>query len=225
MGWIGLAASLTGFSTTFLIPMGKGTFEAPWVVYVHGVFAFGWVVLFVVQSLFIQNNKFRRHRLLGFSGILIAVGVAVTIVPVGLYQVEKELAEGLGPTAVSSIVGNVTSAVMFIAIVTAAMLKRREPAVHKRLMLLATLLLLWPAWFRFRHLFPSIPHPEIWFAIVLADSLILLSMIWDKITNRRIHPTFLYVGFFIIAEHTLEAYLFDNSLWREIAGKIYELLT
>ncbi|SFB52350.1 hypothetical protein [Algoriphagus aquimarinus] len=225
IGIIGLLAVLIGFSTTFIIPLGKGEFKAPLVIYVHGIFAFCWVFLFFIQSLLVQNNDIKKHRLLGFFGVLIAIGVTVTLVPVGLYQVEKELLQGLGPTAISSIVGTVSSAILFISLVLGGILKRHNPSTHKRLMLLATIVLLWPAWFRFRHLFPFIPHPEIWFAIVLADSLIVVSIIWDKITYGKFNPVLLYVGLLIIIEHSFEAYMFDNSAWRELANKIYELLT
>src|SRR5690349_6908735 len=225
IGLIGLFAVLTGFSTTFLIPVGKGEFKAPFIIYIHGALALSWVCIFTIQSLFIYKNNFRRHKQLGFVGVFIALGITVTLVPVGLYQVEKDLAHGVGQTAISSIVGTLTTAVLFISLVLAGFLKRREPPTHKRLMLLATILLLWPAWFRFRHFFPSVPNPEIWFALVLADSLIIISIIWDKIHFRRFNPTLLYVGLFIIFEHITEAYMFDNALWRELANKVYSLLT
>jgi len=225
IGIIGLIATLTGFSTTFLIPLSNGTFKAPLVIYVHGFLAFTWICLFLVQSILVQQDNLKVHRLLGNFGFVIAVGITITLIPVGLYQVEKELSQGLGQTAISSIIGTITSALIFIMLVLAGILKRHKPASHKRLMLLATILLLWPAWFRFRHLFPSIPNPEIWFAIVLADSLIVISIIWDKIALGKFNPTLLYVGVFIIIEHITEAYMFDTTLWREIANTIYELLT
>jgi hypothetical protein len=74
-------------------------------------------------------------------------------------------------------------------------------------------LLLWPAWFRFRHIFPSVPDPHIWFAVVLADSLIVISIIWDKITYGKFNHTLLYIGLLIILEHAAEVYMFDNTLW------------
>ena len=225
IGVIGLLAVLTGFSTTFLIPLGKGTFKAPVIIYIHGAFAFSWICLFITQSLLIQNNNFRQHRLLGFLGVVIATGITITLIPVGLYQVEKDLGHGLGQAAISSIVGTVTSAIIFISLVLAGILRRHEPSTHKRLMLLATILILWPAWFRFRHIFPSVPNPDIWFAIVLADSLIIISIIWDKITYGKVNPTLLYTGLFIIIEHTVEAYMFDTTLWSELANRIYGLLT
>jgi len=89
IGLIGLFAVLTGFSTTFLIPLGEGKFKAPLVIYIHGFFAFSWILVFITQSLLIQKNNFRQHRLLGFAGVFIAIGITLTLIPVGLYQVEK----------------------------------------------------------------------------------------------------------------------------------------
>lgn len=225
IGIIGLFAALTGFSTTFITPLSNGTFKAPMIIYIHGAFAFSWICLFVTQSILIQSNNFRQHRILGFLGVVIATGITITLIPVGLYQVEKDLSHGLGQTAISSIIGTITSAIIFISLVLAGILKRHKPSTHKRLMLLATILLLWPAWFRFRHIFPYVPNPEIWFAIVLADSLIVISLVWDKITYGKVNPTLLYIGLFIIIEHAVEAYMFDTTLWNELANKIYGLLT
>jgi len=163
--------------------------------------------------------------LLGIAGILIAAGTALTILPVGMYAANKELKQGLGETAISGIVGVVTSAIMFLSIVIAGILNRHNPATHKRLMLLATIVVLWPAWFRFRHYFPSVPRPDIWFAVVLADSLILISCLWDKLVNGKVHPVFKYLGSFIILEHIFEVITFDNSSWRLVAKHIYNLLS
>lgn len=149
--------------------------------------------------------------------------MAVTIPLAGVYQVEKDLAQGIGDTAISTIVGALTSTLMFFSLVLAALHYRKTPDVHKRLMLLATIVVLWPAFFRFRHFFPSVPNPEIWFALVLADSLIIVAWIWEKIAHGRIHPTLLYVGSFVIIEQTFEVFTFDSEPWRAIAKTLYTL--
>mgnify|MGYP000851159423 CR=1 FL=1 len=225
LGVIGVLAVLIGFSTTFWIPVSRGTFEAPLIIYIHGAFTFSWIILFVIQSILIQTNNFRLHKRLGLLGIIIASAVIITIIPVGLYQIERELKQSLDYYPVSTIIGTITSAILFGLLVLAGILKRRDHSTHKRLMLLATLLLLWPAWFRFRHIFPAVPNPEIWFAVVLSDSFILISIIWDKITYGKFNTALLYAGLFIIAEHATEVYLFDSPMWREVANIIYELLT
>jgi hypothetical protein len=214
-----------GFAKPFLIPLNEGIFRAPVSIYIHAILAFLWVLLFTMQSVFIQTKRYKTHIKLGLSGFFIALGTAFTIIPVGLYAVEKELNLGLGETAISGIVGNVTTAIMFISLVIAALVYRKKPDVHKRLMLLSTVVILWPAWFRFRHYFPTVENPEIWFAVVLADSLILISWAWDKFTNGKIHPSLLYVGLAIILEHTMEVLFFDTQVWRTIAHKLYTFLT
>jgi hypothetical protein len=69
----------------------------------------------------------------------IAVGAAVSIIPASLYQIERELNEGLGQPAISSIVGSLASATMFLTLVTLGIVYRKRPQVHKRLMLPATI--------------------------------------------------------------------------------------
>ena len=113
---------------------------------------------------------------------------------------------------------------MFLALVTLGIVYRKKAQVHKRLMLLATILLIWPAWFRWRHYFPSVERPDIWFAAVLADSLIIVAFIWDWLRNKRIHPALLFGGLFIIAENVTEILLFDSSGWRIIANAAYTFL-
>lgn len=223
IGAIGIAAVLIGFSKTFIIPVSNATFHAPLIIYIHGFFAFSWIVLFLCQSYLIKAENWSLHMTMGMLGLLIAVEVAMTIPFAGAYQVERDLSQGLGDSAVSAILGTFTAALMFISLVLAGFYYRNSPDVHKRLMLLATITVLWPAWFRFRHFFPFVPNPEIWFALVLADSLIIVAWIWDKIANGRIHPTLLYVGSFVILEQTFEAIAFDSEPWRSIAKPLYSL--
>ncbi|HEY0731595.1 MAG TPA: hypothetical protein VGD33_04195, partial [Chitinophagaceae bacterium] len=126
--------------------------------------------------------------------------------------------------AFSALLGTATSALMFFVLVFAAILNQNKPEVHKRLMLLATIIVLWPAWFRFRHYFPSVPRPDIWFGVVLADSFIILAWIRDKIRYGKIHPVLLYVGMLIILEHAIEIMLFDSVNWRILSKMVYHSL-
>lgn len=224
ISFVGLLAALIGFTKTFFIPVAAGTFTAPTAIHVHGAFAFTWIMLFVVQSVFIHFGKYQFHRNLGMAGLFIALGVAITMVPAGLFQVQRELNPGLGETAYSSLTGVITSGIMFLGFVLFGVMKRNRPDYHKRFMVLATIVVLWPAWFRFRHYFPSIPNPEIWFALVLADSLIVISWIWEKIKYGFVHPVLLYGGLFIILEQTFEVIMFDTAAWRIVGKWIYHLL-
>lgn len=175
MGVVALLAVLVGFFTTYILPSLMGSFQAPGVVHMHGLFAFAWVVVFLAQTLLVKFRDLRTHRRLGYLSLLIAAGIVLTMLPTGLFQVNRDLSIGLGETAISQIVSIITTGIMFAGLVAAGYVYRKKPKIHKRLLLLATILLIWPAWFRFRHYFPAVPRPDIWFAVVLADSLILMA--------------------------------------------------
>jgi len=224
MGLLGISAVLAGFFTTYVTPNLRGTFKAPLVVHIHGGFAFGWIILFTFQSVAIRYRNFALHKKLGYLSLVFALGIIVTLLPVGMFQVKRDLENGMGYTATSQIVGILTTGLMFLTLVVLGYRYRKKPQVHKRLMLLATIILLWPAWFRFRHYFPSVPRPDIWFGVVLSDTLIIVAFVADLLNHRRIHPALLIGGFFIIAENIFEILSFDNNTWRSFGNWIYYTL-
>lgn len=225
MALLGLSVVLAGFSRTYFAPVAAGTFDAPLVVHVHGAAAFAWVLLFGLQTTLIWTGRYDIHVRTGVLGVFIAMVVAGTAVPVGLYVVERDLAAGLGPLAVSSLLGVVTAISLFLVLVAAGVACRDRPAVHKRLMLLATIVVLWPAWFRLRHWFPDVPKPEIWFGVVAAYSLVPIAMIRDRFVEGRVHPVWWWVGLPVVGEQTAEAFLFDSSPWRAVASGLHSMLT
>ncbi len=223
IGALGVFAGLVGFSKTFIFPVATGTFTAPLIIYVHGAFTFAWVFLFLVQATLIKAENWRLHMTLGMFGLFVALGTAFTIPFAGKFQVERELAAGFGDTAISSIVGTFTAAAIFLGFTLAGLWFRARPEIHKRLMLIATIHVLWPAWFRFRHYFPGVEPPEIWFALLLADSLFIFAWIWDYRQNGRIHPVLLFGSLFVMAAHTFETFAFDSGPWRATARAIWSL--
>jgi hypothetical protein len=114
---VGVLAVIIGFAKTFIVPIVNGEFNAPFAVHVHGAFAFAWIVLFLIQTLLIRFQKYNLHQLLGFLGLAIAAGVMITMIPVGLYVVKRDLSHGAGESSYSSLVGIVTSAILFFALV------------------------------------------------------------------------------------------------------------
>jgi hypothetical protein len=221
MGCIALLAVVVGFGRTYAAPMARGTLDIPVAVHVHGAFAMAWVLLFIAQPLLVRWQGVGWHRLIGRAGLPIAVGTALTMIPAGLFQVNRDVAAGGGPTAVSAIPGVFTSGALFVALVAAGIMSRRNREAHARWLLLATLVLIWPAWFRWRHWFPSVPQPEIWFAFVLADAWIIVAMARDRIVRGAVHPVLKWGGLAVIAEQSLEVLLFDSPLWRTAAHVMY----
>ena len=217
---VALAVVLTGFWTTFILPSFKGEFKAPVVIYVHGAFLFLWTLVLLFQSFLIQAKKVRVHLRLGYIALAVAAGVVFSTIAAGVYVMHRDLAAGQGQIAISSLVGTFTTPLIFAVFVALAVWYRRRPEIHKRMMLLAMIEIIWPAFFRFRHYFPSIPSPEIYFAVFIPDMMIVIAMIWEKVRFGRVHPVLLVAGTVLIAENVAEVILFDTQPWQAVANRL-----
>lgn len=224
MGAVALSAVLIGFGRTYALPMSRGTFAAPSVVHLHGAFALSWVLLFVAQPLLVRYRAIQLHRRIGHVGLPLAIGVVVTMLPAGVFQATRDAAAGAGPTGISGLLGVLTSGILFVALVAAGIITRRDREAHARWLLLATLVVIWPAWFRFRHWFPAVPRPDVWFGVILAFSWIVVAMIRDKLARGTVHPVLLLGGSAVILEQSLELLAFDTPWWRAAAAALYESL-
>ena len=221
MGGVVLFAVVLGFGRTYAAPMARGAFDAPAVVHVHGAFASAWVLLFLIQPLLLRWRHVRRHKQLGRIGLPLAVGLVVTMIPAGFIQATRDAAAGAGPTGISGFLGVFTSGALFVGMVTAGIIARRHREAHARWLLLATLVVAWPAWFRLRHYFPSVARPDIWFAFVCAFVWIPVAALRDRMTRGAVHPVLAWGGLMVIAEQACELLAFDSPWWRATAHALY----
>lgn len=212
-----LGSALIGFFTTYLRPVWRAEFHGPWLAHAHGALLATWLLVFLAQALLVRAREVATHRRLGWAGVALVPMVALSTMAMGVYAMHRDLAAGLGELATSTLVGSFTSPLIFTALVTAAALNRRRPDVHKRLMLLALFAITWPAFFRFRHYFPSVPRPDVWFAFVLPQALVVAAMLHDKLRLGHVHRVYWTVGLPLVAEAALEVWYFDSPGWRMLA--------
>lgn len=223
LGLWGLAAVFIGFSTTYIGPMAGGRFSAPVVVHLHGALALTWVAGFVIQTLLVRSGQSRLHRQVGVVGLPLAAAILISGLGTAIWAMERDLATI--PTAPATLIGTLSSLSIFALFVGFAIVKRRQPDWHKRLMLLATIVVLWPAFFRFRHLMPGVPRPDIWLALVLADLPILAAAVRDRWLYGRVHPVWAVFGPILVAEQALEIFIFDHPGWLALGRSLHALLT
>ena len=151
---------LTGFSTTFFQPLHAGIFKAPTVIYLHAACMFGWITFFVLQTTLVYTRHTPWHRQIGWLGCLLAAGIAVSTIAANVYATRRDLAAGGGDMAKASLLGTCLEMLMVMTLFCLAIANRRRPEIHKRLLVVFTISILGPAWFRFRRLaiFQSVPH-------------------------------------------------------------------
>jgi hypothetical protein len=148
-------------------------------VHVHGAAFTAWIVLFVVQTVLVATRNVRLHRQLGTAGgvlaaLMVVLGVMVTIATVRRGATPHFFKPGM------FLVLNGYGVVVFGALVGWAILLRRRPAEHKRLMLLATFNLIPPAVGRMPL---TQTHPPLIGLSLLVCVLILLA--YDLVTRRK----------------------------------------
>jgi hypothetical protein len=216
MAFAFLAIALVGFSTTFFIPIVRGSFDAPLVIHVHGALLFGWLLFLILQTTLIQKRRFLTHRRLGIAGIALCAGIVISGVLVGLHATRRDLAAGGDEFVLGQFVNILIEMLLFGSLVAAAVALRIDSESHKRLILLATISALGPAWLRFRHLLPMVPNPFVTFSL-LADSLLLIAIARDWITLKRVHPVYIWAGGAMVVIHAVELLAITSQPWLRLS--------
>lgn len=221
---LGLMVISLGFGVTYVLPMARRTFSAPWFVHLHGASALGWILLLIVQARLVRGRRTPLHRRLGQISLPLALLVWASGIATAVWAAQRDLAQQ-GTAATSSLAGTITGLTLYLLLVIAAVVTRRRPDWHKRLVMLATIQVLWPAFFRLRHLMPAVPYPDITFALVLAYSPIVIAGLRDHLRYAKIHPVWLFLGPALVTEQILEFAFFDEGPLRLFGQWIYALLT
>lgn len=185
------AVVFAGFSRTYYLKTLFGTPALPWLLHLHGALMTSWFVLFVVQTRLVAARRIRVHRRLGvFGGVLV-----VLIVIVGVAVALRFGVEHAHRGRALQFMGFVLFVLLVFAIlVGTALLLRRRPDYHKRLMLLSCLSLVGPGLTR-------LPFEHVRFAAFLKtggplglfglDLLLVYACIaYDTWRNHRLHPAF-----------------------------------
>ncbi|HYM29475.1 MAG TPA: hypothetical protein VET66_15090, partial [Steroidobacteraceae bacterium] len=138
----------------------------------------------VAQTWLIERGRIRTHRRLGILGAVLAVLVVASAATVTLAQVLRRAPDTLHRLLLGVAFDGV-HLLVFAGLVIAALLLRRRGAVHKRLMLFATVSLLPPAFGRITGYFT---HPESPLTVLLLMAAAILGcVVVDSLRHRRLH--------------------------------------
>jgi hypothetical protein len=188
-----LAIVVLGFAPTLLL---RPLFDVPSIpayLFVHGAVLCMWFVWFFVQSALVAMRRTDLHRRSGIVG----VAIAACVVGASLFAIVKwiprmrELGtdfETEGARLASGIIGDSLMLVQFIPLVALAVLWRGRPAIHKRLMFLASLAILIPAGARTPTVFAALglsPVAAPFVAYVLFT--VAAPITYDLLTRKRPH--------------------------------------
>jgi hypothetical protein len=208
MAMVLTAIVLFGFSHT--IPFDLSSPDFPLLLVIHGAVFFAWMVLFITQPVLAMRGSLALHRRLGWAGAALAVAMVVlasAAILLGLWSHHLPDFYPPGLFAMRGFMGVTT----FAGLVVAAVLMRRRPAWHKRLMLCATIIVVAPGLER------ALPVPMMGASWFYGVDLVILAIaaigpVFDLATQRRIHPAFLYGVGAILAGQVLVDLLLPTPL-------------
>lgn len=221
---LALVAVAIGFHTTYTVPVLSGSYGGPWWGHIHGALATAWVLLVIAQS-WLVPERIAVHRRLGWAALaLIPLWFASTVM-LARESALIAVANGELETAQSNVLGALASPILVCVLIGLAIRFRKRPQAHKRLIFVGTVLMLWPAFVRWRHYFADPESLFNFFGFWVAFLPILIAMIRDKVRFGGIHPALLWGGLFAIGEQAAEIVLFESSLWNAVSLAAFKLIT
>ncbi len=209
-----LAIVIIGFAPSLYMRFAFETPPIPLYLHLHGIILTGWFVLLILQAGLVQTGKTALHQKIGYFVAAYAAVVVAGSLMATFNAVPRELASGMtfetnmaevdasmggDLTFLSFISGvvwaNILSVVGFAVLIVLAVLYRRNPQVHKRLIVIATVGMMGPPLARISRaeLLGGEQGPFIPLAIL---SLLLLVLVHDKISIGRLHPASLAASIF-----------------------------
>ncbi|HEV2364714.1 MAG TPA: hypothetical protein VGS12_11025 [Caulobacteraceae bacterium] len=214
--WVGV---LMGF-TPEIVHRAQHHEVYPAIVYAHGVAFVGWLVLLTAQVLLIRTRRQATHRKLGVAGMALA-GLMVVLGPAAAIAAQR-LEMGTADADPAFLSVQLLDIVGFAALAGAAFALRREPAAHKRLILLATLCIIDAGFARW---WGGAIHKRLgdgvgpFFAqIYLANFLLILGIgAYDLATRRRLHPAYAVGAVWALVVLTTASWLYYYPPWKAFA--------
>ena len=203
-----LGVTLAGFARSYLLvpALGRPAETLPFtaLVHVHAVVAFGWCLLFVLQSWLVATGQTARHRAVGRVGAawyvaLVALGPFVATHAVARY--------GAPPEEVAFLAVSVGNVVAYTLLFGAALHWRRQPAVHKRLMVLGMVAMLSAPFGRLLDLPYQLAH-------VVGPGLVVVALgWWDLRSLGRLHRVTAIGGPVILGWELLPNAYMHSASW------------
>lgn len=215
----------TGFIWSYLGPLATGSLsDFSVVVHIHGILFFAWTIFLVLQSGLVLRKRVGLHRNLGLAGISLATAMVIFGFMVSLLANAERMEAGNVARAYSLGFSNTFVLIAFAVMVAIAISKRNHPASHKRLMLLATCMLLnAPVGRLYRPLFsPAFPPP--WLVFVTVDIILIALLIYDWKTLRRIHSATATAGLILLASQIIRFPLAKMTWWHETYDMMLRLV-
>lgn len=209
--------AVVGFWPTYFGPLVRGTLSQPLLIHVHTVVFVGWLFLFLAQALLAVTGHVTWHMRLGRFGVGYGAFVVVVGLVTGICRSADRVRAGRSPNGL--LLDVVFAMTLFSIFFGAAIVYRRTPRIHRRLMTVAATMLLVAAAGRMTFL----PFLAMWLTVWAVP--ILLAMAYDYRTQRVLHPVYLLGLAAILVRGYVPPFIVNTDRWTAIVHWVLALST
>lgn len=216
--------AFVAFTPTYWAPLTAGTLDAAPVVHLHGLLFSAWTLFFILQTSLAASGRIERHRATGLIGISLATAMLFIGLAAATHSLANFNAAGLADRAIPFSIVPITTVIFFAGTVAFAVANVRHPEVHKRLMVLASVVILMAALARIVRMLAggavAAGPPPVEFSVVPAiatDLLIVVAMVHDWRTRGRPHPVYLVGGGLWLVVQLARIPFSHTRQWRAVA--------
>lgn len=209
-------AIVIGFGIDMVGRAQRGQLSLPLIVHLHAVAYGSWLLLLAAQVWLVQTRRVGVHRRLGMAAMLLlplmlVLGPATAISQIANnpYMPDRWIAW------LSVNFANVSGSLILLA---AGFALRRDPATHKRLMLMGTIALTEPGFSRIwlSTLVARLGEGYLpfYFSTFIGTFVLVLTVgAYDLATRRRLHPAYVCAAMWIFANEALATWLYYQPFW------------
>jgi hypothetical protein len=205
-----------GFSHTVETSLFHANPPRPLLLWIHGAAFSTWIVFFIVQSGLVRVRKVSVHRFLGWFGaglatVMVALGVTITVV---MTRFDISVLHMKDVASFVSI--PFEDMIVFGTCMALAIYWRKKPEYHRRLVFIATCVLMDAAIGRF----------DFWFNhsifYVGLDLLIVLGILRDWMVDGRVHKVYFYAlpPMILLQSAAVYAWRVNPACWQGITHAI-----
>lgn len=187
-------------------------------VHIHAAAFTAWLLLLSSQTLLIRLGRFQWHRAIG----KVAVGVVVVMVVTGYLVI---LGKPRPEAAVRAFIFTpMLSLVLFPLLVGAALHFRRDPATHKRLMLLATMAIATAGMSRLMVMlgldpaYVTQPESGNYRAYAATYAVLLLPLLAFDVARGTLHRATAWGAALLLVRHPLHHAIANTDQWQRIVA-------
>ncbi len=225
--YIGLAIfmigiAIVGFWNTYFGSFFLGTLDAHWLIHVHVAVFSTWLLLFLSQAILASKDEINFHQQIG-SYFGIPLGILLLIL--GFIVTFAVIAPGIGEDHEAQnyavpLLASLGDLLAFAILLGAAILYRKNPAIHKRFMVLATASLMEAPVARIAR---EIGMPEGFLVLVLVSlSPVFLAMGYDRWKRGSIHKIY-WIGLgFLFVKLTRFIWAAESDWWTSMSSWLIE---